>query len=234
MDREPVHHIGEEVPPPGQLAEQLPGAPVRAVVGGVAALDPQRHRHDAVAADREDGEQLLQVGAVVLVGPPSHGQPEPPAQRPLPVRVLVIAVEGEGRRVVGPLVEVNAERPHRVRHDREPQRGDVGVEAAVEAAADAVVVEGRQLLRGQPEESEGMAGGPLADALEGLAGDEPILDEPQQSRGGGDPGAPVLAGPVIAAGVPEAQPPEEVVEDRQRGDAAGGQGPAGGVGRLAG
>jgi hypothetical protein len=44
----------EEVPPPGQLAEQLPGALVRAVVGGVAARDPELHRHGAVAADRED------------------------------------------------------------------------------------------------------------------------------------------------------------------------------------
>src|SRR4051812_24195585 len=50
----------EEVPPPGQLAEQLPGGAVRAVVGGVATLDPELYGHGAVAGDREDVEQLLQ------------------------------------------------------------------------------------------------------------------------------------------------------------------------------
>ena len=39
---------------------------------------------------------------------------------------------------------------------------------------------------------------------------------------------------MVAEELLEAEPPEEVVEDRQGGDAAGGQGPAGGVGRLAG
>ena len=76
----------EEVAPAGQLAEQLPGGAVRAVVGGVAALDPELHRHGAVAGDREDVEQLLQVGAVVLVVPPGDGQPEPPPQASAPGR----------------------------------------------------------------------------------------------------------------------------------------------------
>ena len=161
----------EEVAAAGQLAEQLPGRPVRAVVGGVAALDPELHRHGAVAGDREDVEQLLEVGAVVLVVPPGDGQPEPPAQGPLPVGVLVIAVEGHGGGVVVQLVEFDAELADRVRHGRQRQRGDVGVEEAVETAADAVVVERGQLPRGQPEQFGGVAGGPLADAVEGLAGD---------------------------------------------------------------
>jgi hypothetical protein len=79
-----------------------------------------------------------------------------------------------------------------------------------------------------------MAGGPLADAIEGLAGDEQVLDEHQEPRGGGDPGSPVLAGQVIAEDILEAKPPEDVVEDRQSGDAPGGQGLAGGAGHLAG
>ena len=132
------------------------------------------------------------------------------------------------------LVQRDAELADRVRHDRERQRGDVGVEEPVEAAADAVVVERRQLLRGQPEQSGGMPGGPLADAVEGLAGDQQVLDEHQQPGGGGDAAAPVLAGQVVAEELLEAEPPEEAVEDRQGGDAAGGQGLSGGVGRLAG
>jgi hypothetical protein len=77
-------------------------------------------------------------------------------------------------------------------------------------------------------------GGPLADAVEGLAGDEEVLDEDQQPGGGGDPAASVLAGQVVAEDVPEAKSPKDLIEDRQGGDAPGGQGPAGGVGRLAG
>jgi hypothetical protein len=44
-----------------------------------------------------------------------------------------------------------------VGHDGEGERGDVGVEQAVEAAADTVVVERRQLPRGQSEEFGDMA-----------------------------------------------------------------------------
>ncbi len=143
-------------------------------------------------------------------------------------------MEGDGRRVVVQLVEVDAERAHRGGHDRERRRGEVGVDEPVEAAADAVVVEGRQSLRGQPAEPGGMAGGPPADARAGLAGAEQVRDEHQGPGGGGDPGAPVLAGQVIAEGVPEAKPPEEVAEDRRRGDAPGGPGSAGGMGRRAG
>jgi hypothetical protein len=67
------------------------------------------------------------------------------------------------------LVEFDAELADRVRHGREGQRGDVRVEEAVEGAADAVVVERRQLRRGDPERFGGVAGGPLADPIEGLA-----------------------------------------------------------------
>ncbi len=55
----------EEVVSPGQLAQQVPGGDVGAVVGGVATLDPEVHRHGTVATDGEDVEQLLEVGAVI-------------------------------------------------------------------------------------------------------------------------------------------------------------------------
>ena len=68
----------EEIRSPGQLAEQVPGLAVGAVVGGVATLDPKVHRHGTVATDGEDVEQLLEVGAVVLVVPPGDRQAESP------------------------------------------------------------------------------------------------------------------------------------------------------------
>src|SRR5579883_2399034 len=49
----------QELAAAGQLAEQIPGGAVRAVVGGVAALDAELHGHGAIAPDREDVEQLL-------------------------------------------------------------------------------------------------------------------------------------------------------------------------------
>jgi hypothetical protein len=71
-----VGHV-EEVAAAGQLAEQVPGGAVRTVVGGVAALDAELHGHGAVAGDREDIEELLEVGAMVLVVPPGDGEPLP-------------------------------------------------------------------------------------------------------------------------------------------------------------
>ena len=145
----------EEVAPAGQLAEQVPGVAVGAVVGGVAALDPELHRHGAVAGDGEDVEQLLEVGAVVLVVAPGDGQPEPSPQGPLPVGRLVVAVEGDGGGVVVQFVEVDVELADGVGGDGQGQRGDVGVEEAVEAAADAVVVERGELLVGDRPSSPG-------------------------------------------------------------------------------
>ena len=64
----------EEVATASQLAQQVPGALVRAVVGGVAAFNAELHRDGAVAGDREDVEELLEVGTMVLVVAPGHGQ----------------------------------------------------------------------------------------------------------------------------------------------------------------
>ena len=106
---------------------------------------------------------------------------------------------------------VDGELADGVGHDGQGQRGDVGVEEAVEAAADAVVVERGQLRRGQPEQLGDVPGGPLADAVEGLAGDQEVLEQDQQAGGGGDAGAPVLARAGGRGGTP-------------RGGAAGGSG----------
>ncbi len=59
----------EEVAAVRQLAEQVPGGAVGLVVGGVAALGLEIDRDSAVVGDREDEQQLFQVGAVILVVP---------------------------------------------------------------------------------------------------------------------------------------------------------------------
>jgi hypothetical protein len=66
-------------------------------------------------------------------------------------------------------VQFDTELAHGVGHDGQCQRGDVGVEEAVEGAAGAVVIERGQLCRSQAQKPRVVASGPLADAVEGLA-----------------------------------------------------------------
>ena len=91
-----------------------------------------------------------------------------------------------------------------------------------------------QLRRGQPEQFRGVPRGPLADAVEGLARDQEVLEQDQEGGGGGDAATAVLAGQMVAEELLEAEPPEEAVEDRQGGDAVRGQGPGGDAGGRAG
>src|SRR5262249_16412692 len=161
---------------------------------------------------------------------------------------LVVAVEGDGGRVVVQLVEIDVELADGVDDDGQGERGDVGIEEAVEAAADAGVVGRGGLGGGQAEEVGGggggplapargggaelgdVAGGPLAQAVEGLAGDEEVLEQQQQPGGGGDATAPVLAREVVTEDRLEPEAVEESVEDRQGGDGVGAEGAAGGAG----
>ena len=75
-----------------------------------------------------------------------------------------------------------------------------------------------------------MPRGPLADAVEGLARDQEVLEQEQQPRGRRDAGSAVLAGEVVAEDGLEAEPVEESVEDRQDTDGGGVESPAGGAG----
>src|SRR4051794_26461680 len=157
------------------------------------------------------------------------GQAELSPQGPLMVGGLVIAVQGDGGGVVVQLVEIDGELADRVGHDGEGERGDVGVEESVEAAADAVVVERRELGGDQPQPLRGVSGRPLAEAVEGLARDQEVLEQDHQPGGGGYAGPPVFGREVIAEEGLEAEPAEDDLEDRQRGETAGGQGPDGGA-----
>jgi hypothetical protein len=157
-----------------------------AVVGGVAALDPEVHRHGTIACDSEDIQQLLEVGAVVLVVAVGDGQAKLSPEGPLLVGRLVVAVERDGGGVVVQFVEIDAELTDGVCHNRERERRDVGVEEPVEATSDAVVVERRELRCSQSQQLGRMACGPLADAVERLARDQEILDQDHQPGRGGD------------------------------------------------
>src|SRR5262249_54123669 len=86
----------EEIAPADQLAKQVPGFWMRAVISGVAALDPEVHRHGPVATDGEDVEQLLEVGAVILVVAVGDRQAKPSSQGAFALGTLVVAVERHG------------------------------------------------------------------------------------------------------------------------------------------
>lgn len=112
---------------------------------------------------------MLDVGSVVLVVAVRDGDAEPPAQGPPAVGRLVVTVEGDGGGLVVEFVELDSELADRVRHDGQCERGDIGVEEPVEASADAIVVERRELRLGQSQQFRSMPRGPLADTIEGLA-----------------------------------------------------------------
>ena len=66
-----VRHV-EEVPATGQATEQVPGGAMRLVVRHVAAGDLEIQRNRPVPGNREDIEQLLEVGPMVLVVTPGN------------------------------------------------------------------------------------------------------------------------------------------------------------------
>jgi hypothetical protein len=59
-----------------------------------------------------------------------------------------------------------------------------------------------------------MPSGPLAEAVQGLAGDQEVLEQQQQPGGGGDARPAVLAREVVAEDRRESEPVEEAAEDR--------------------
>jgi hypothetical protein len=118
--------------------------------------------------------------------------------------------------------------------DREGQRGDVGVEEPIEAAADAVIVEVGQVVVAQAQPPGDEPRGPLADAGERLAGDEEVLEQEEQAGGGRDLGAGGLRGEPVAEELLQAEPLEEALEDGQGADAVGVEGTSLGLGNLTG
>ena len=114
---------------------------MRLVVRGVAAFDAEVDGHAAVVADGKDVEQLLEVRAVVLVVSPGDGQGGPPAAGALLGRVGVVAVEGDGGRVVVQLVEGHGELADRVADERKDEGRQLALEEPAQGPAHAVVVE---------------------------------------------------------------------------------------------
>ncbi len=155
---------------------------------------------------------------MVLVVAPGNGLAQLSAEGAFRVGVLVVAVEGNGGGVVVEFVEGHAEDTHQVLGHAQGQGGDGGIEEVIEAAAGAIVIERGDLLGGQAQEFGNVAACPCAYAVEGLAGQQDVLQQHEQGRRGGDACAGVCAGEVLAEELGEAQFLQDVVEERQRGD----------------
>jgi hypothetical protein len=61
--------------------------------------------------------------------------------------------------------------------------GDIVLEESVEAPSHAIVVERGELPLGEAEQVGDVARRPLADAVEGLAGEQQVLEQDQESDG---------------------------------------------------
>ena len=105
-----VGHV-EEVASAGQLAEQVPGVAVGLVVRHVAAFRAEVQGHAAVGSDREDEQQLFQVGTMVLVVAEGDGQGGTPQESLLHRGAGVRSAEGDGGRIVVQLVQARRRTP---------------------------------------------------------------------------------------------------------------------------
>ena len=131
----------KEVLPSGQLAKHFPGLAVRLVVGGVAAGDAEVDGHATVLGHRENVQQLLQVGAVVLVMAEGDRQRGATQVAFLFGRRDLGPDEGDGRRVVVQFIQEDLELLDDVTHHGQDQGGRVGQKQPIQGAAHAVIVE---------------------------------------------------------------------------------------------
>jgi hypothetical protein len=136
-------------------------------------------------------------------------------------RVGVVAVERDRGGVVVPLVKPHAELGDGVSRDRQGEGTAVVLEQSVETPPHAVVIERGDLPFGEPEQFGDMPRRPLADAVEGLARHEQVLEEDQKPDGRIDAATSVLRGQIGAEVLPESQAFEDAIEDWKDADAIG-------------
>jgi len=228
-----IGHV-EEVAPAGQLTEEVPRLAMSTIVGGIPTLDAEVHGDRTITCHREDVEQLLQVGAMVLVVAPGDGPPKLPPERAFLVGVLVVTVERDGGGVVVEFVEGHAKRAHHVLGHPQCQGRNRGIEQVIEASADAIVIERGRLLGRKAQELGDVPACPFAHAVEGLAGQQDVLQQDEQGGRGGDRRTRAFAGEVVTEEMLEAQFREDMIEDRQRGDLPRREGLSVGLGHGAG
>ncbi len=207
-----VGHV-EEVGPPEQLDEGVPGGDVGGVVVGGAALDAVGDRHRPVGGDGEDPHQLLEIGAVVLVVAEGDRRgrlaaPDSPGRRAVGAR------EGDRRRVVVQLGAVDLELGDGPQHERRHEARAIGVEQAKQGSADPVVVQQGRLAGAEPEHRRAEGSRPLAERVDGLSVEHQVAHHDPEGDGRRQLHAAILVGHVALEELGHRETPQEVVDDR--------------------
>ena len=154
------------------------------VVDRVAAGGGEKDRHVAVTGDRQDVEQLLEIGPSRFAVSPGDGVRRSSPLFAFLAGLVVGTVERHGGRIVVQLIETDGELLDDVADDGHDQGGSDSLEHAVERASEAVVVQSGQVLLAKAEEVGGEEGGPLTDAIDRLTGHEEIGEEYEQGGNG--------------------------------------------------
>ena len=121
-------------------------------------------------------------------------------------------------------VEGQAKGPDDETHQAQDQRRPFRAEEGGQRASAAVVVPRQRLLGREAEELRIMAGHPVADRVQRLAGKEEVLHQDDQRSSSGQLGTAVFLGKVKFEELFELHAFEEMIDDRQRADRPGLQG----------
>jgi hypothetical protein len=131
------------------------------------------------------------------------------------------------------LIEANLEFLDDMADDGHDQGGPDSLEHAIETSAETVVVESGQVLGVQSQEVRWDESGPVAHAIDGLAGQEEIGEEDHQRGGGGELGSGVILGEMLLEEAVKLDALEDPSDQREGPDLVGAELKAVGLSELA-
>jgi len=206
----------EEVRPPGHRAQRLPRLPMGLDVGRVAVGAAELHGDAAVGAHRENEQQLLEVGAMVLgvaIGDPRDRAPPQPAARS---GSPVLPAEADRRRVVVQLREAHAEALADRHDDLREERRAIGIEEPVQGPPELIVPDAELRVRAEAVQAGRERADRLALPVDGLPlhHDGPQQDPQPLGVRHGHPA--VVGGDVPGQDRREVQARQEVVDQGER------------------
>ena len=141
-----------------------------------------------------------------------------PRSVPSSPRLVVRPVERHGGGVVVEFVEADLELPHHLPRHGQDELRPTAVEHPVQATAQPIVLQQGQLVVVQIQHVGREGDGPLADAIDGFAGDQQIADQNQQCPSRGEFGAGIIGWQVLTQQLFELHPPQESIDDGERAD----------------
>ena len=144
------------------LAEQLPQvvdiAAVDRVIGTVATVNLMRQGHSAIGGDAEAKDELLQIGAVILVvtvSEPGFGK-----------GAFILAEKSDRRRVVVDAACVQLKLLDGMKRQPKEQTARLWADQGIQAARHTIVIDGILFRRRQTERRRAVGRRPLGDAIE--------------------------------------------------------------------